>query len=76
MRYVQGFNRHHAVLFPTCIEELIPADAGVLIIDAETRSMVIHVQGVEKQVLSILSKTVPRAFDVWFDEGMLRPAGV
>jgi transposase len=34
MKYIQGFNRTQAVLLPQCIDEMIPPDAEVRIIDA------------------------------------------
>lgn len=33
MKYIEGFNRNQAVLFPQSIDEIIPADAEVRIID-------------------------------------------
>ena len=34
MKYVEGFNRSQTVLFPQCIDEIIPSNAEVRIIDA------------------------------------------
>lgn len=34
MKYVEGFNRNQAVLFPQCIDDIIARDAEVRIIDA------------------------------------------
>ena len=34
MKYIEGFNRNQAVLFPQCIDDIIPQDAEVRIIDA------------------------------------------
>jgi len=39
MKYIEGFNRNQAVLFPQCIDELILADAEVRIIDAFVDSL-------------------------------------
>lgn len=39
MKYIEGFNRNQAVLFPQCIDEVIPADAEVRIIDAFVDSL-------------------------------------
>jgi transposase len=33
MKYIEGFNRKQAILFPQCLDELIPPDAEVRIID-------------------------------------------
>ncbi len=34
MKYIEGFNRSQALLFPQCIDEIIPEDSEVRIIDA------------------------------------------
>ena len=34
MKYIEGFNRNQALLFPQCIDEIIPPDSEVRIIDA------------------------------------------
>lgn len=34
MKYIEGFNRNQAILFPQCIDEIIPEDSEVRIIDA------------------------------------------
>ena len=39
MKYVEGFNRNQTVLFPQCIDEMIPPDAEVRIIDAFVDSL-------------------------------------
>lgn len=39
MKYVEGFNRNQAVLFPQCIEEIIPPDAEVRIIEDFVESL-------------------------------------
>lgn len=39
MKYIEGFNRNQAVLFPQCIEEIIPPDAEVRIIEAFVESL-------------------------------------
>ena len=33
MKYLTGFDRRQATLFPTCIDDLIPEDAEVRVID-------------------------------------------
>lgn len=39
MKYIEGFNRNQAVLFPQCIDDMIPAEAEVRIIDAFVDSL-------------------------------------
>ena len=39
MKYIEGFNRSQAILFPHCIEEIIPLDAEVRIIEAFVESL-------------------------------------
>lgn len=39
MKYVKGFNRSQALLFPQCIDEIIPPEAEVRIIDAFVESL-------------------------------------
>ena len=39
MKYIEGFNRNQAILFPQCIEEIIPPDAEVRIIEAFVESL-------------------------------------
>ena len=39
MKYIEGFNRNQTVLFPQCIDELIPQDAEVRIIDVFVDSL-------------------------------------
>ena len=39
MKYVEGFNRNQAVLFPSTIEEVIPPDAEVRFIDTLVDSL-------------------------------------
>ena len=39
MKYVEGFNRSQALLFPQCIDEIIPPEAEVRIIDAFVESL-------------------------------------
>ncbi len=34
MKYIEGFDRKQSILFPQCIDEIIPPDAEVRIIDA------------------------------------------
>ena len=34
MKYIEGFNRNQSILFPQCIDEIIPEDSEVRIIDA------------------------------------------
>lgn len=34
MKYVEGINRNQAILFPQCIDEIIPPESEVRIIDA------------------------------------------
>jgi transposase len=34
MKYIEGFNRNQTILFPHCIDEIIPEDSEVRIIDA------------------------------------------
>jgi transposase len=45
MKYVEGFNRNQAVLFPQCIDEMISPDAEVRIIDAFVDSLLLHELG-------------------------------
>lgn len=39
MKYVEGFNRSQTLLFPQCIDEIIPPDAEVRIIEAFVESL-------------------------------------
>ncbi len=39
MKYIEGFNRNQALLFPQCIDEIIPPEAEVRIIDAFVDSL-------------------------------------
>ena len=39
MKYIEGFERNKSVLFPQCIDEIIPPDAEVRIIDAFVDSL-------------------------------------
>ena len=39
MKYVEGFNRNQAVLFPQCLDDIISPDAEVRIIDAFVDSL-------------------------------------
>ena len=39
MKYVEGFNRNQAVLFPQCIDDIIPPDAEVRVIEAFVESL-------------------------------------
>ncbi len=39
MKYVEGFNRSQALLFPQCIDEIIPPESEVRIIDAFVESL-------------------------------------
>ena len=34
MKYIEGFDRNQSILFPQCIDEVIPEDSEVRIIDA------------------------------------------
>lgn len=45
MKYVEGFNRNQAVLFPQCIDEMISPDAEVRIIDAFVDSLPLKALG-------------------------------
>jgi transposase len=51
MKYVEGFNRNQAVLFPRCIDEIIPPDAEVRVIDA-------FVDALPLEELGFMNKTV------------------
>jgi transposase len=50
MKYVEGFNRNQAVLFPQCIDEMISPDAEVRIIDAFAESLPLKELGFMDQV--------------------------
>jgi transposase len=39
MKYIEGFNRNQSILFPQCIDEIIPEDSEVRIIDAFVDSL-------------------------------------
>jgi transposase len=45
VKYIEEFNRNQAVLFPQCIDELIPTDAEVRIIDAFVDSLPLEEPG-------------------------------
>ena len=45
MKYVEGFNRNQALLFPQCIDEIIPPDAEVRIIEAFVESLPLNELG-------------------------------
>ena len=50
MAYLTGFDRKQAQMFPSCIEELIPADAEVRIIYMYADTMDITQLGLEDKL--------------------------
>ncbi|MDZ4748091.1 MAG: hypothetical protein SH808_06355 [Saprospiraceae bacterium] len=39
MKYIEGFNRNQSVLFPQCLEDIIPFDSEVRMIDGFVDSL-------------------------------------
>jgi len=50
MKYVEGFNRNQAILFPQCIDEIIPPEAEVRIIKAFVESLPLEDLGLHEHL--------------------------